>query len=188
MNLKLTIFPSKYKIAFINFGQFPIFVRWSDNNGKFGIFNGPTGTSTKIGHKTSVQFTVITGKCNSTIAASVALCRHSSGSCNLFVWTIMVTDHHFNAFKCYGRKYMLKWEFFYRFFFLRQRFHQTIGRVMDEPDERTLCWENTVLFIISCFQYLILGVVYSKGLPYRRPVYTNGDYHSLFFVLTVKSI
>lgn len=39
--------------------------------------------------------------------------------------------------------------------------------------ERTLCWENTVLFFVSCCQYLVLGVIYSKGLPYRQPLYTN---------------
>lgn len=44
----------------------------------------------------------------------------------------------------------------------------------DDDDEQTLCWENTVLFLVSCYQYLILGIVYSKGLPYRQPVFTNG--------------
>lgn len=44
----------------------------------------------------------------------------------------------------------------------------------DDENERVLCWENTVLFLVSCYQYLILGVVYSKGLPYRQPFYTNG--------------
>lgn len=43
----------------------------------------------------------------------------------------------------------------------------------DEFDH-ILCWENTVVFLISCYQYLILGVVYSKGLPYRQPIYKNG--------------
>lgn len=44
--------------------------------------------------------------------------------------------------------------------------------------ERTMCWENTVLFLISCFQYLVLGVVYSKGPPYRKPLHTNCKYQA----------
>lgn len=39
--------------------------------------------------------------------------------------------------------------------------------------ENVVCWENTILFLVSCYQYLILGAVYSKGLPHRQPLYTN---------------
>jgi hypothetical protein len=35
-------------------------------------------------------------------------------------------------------------------------------------------YENTVVFSLSSFQYLILAVAVSKGAPFRRPVYTNG--------------
>ncbi|NXI86770.1 AT132 ATPase, partial [Rhipidura dahli] len=34
-------------------------------------------------------------------------------------------------------------------------------------------YENTVLFCISGFQYLILAVAMSKGHPFREPLYTN---------------
>lgn len=34
-------------------------------------------------------------------------------------------------------------------------------------------WENTVLFTVSCFQYIILACVYSKGEPYREPLILN---------------
>ncbi|XP_031641127.1 probable cation-transporting ATPase 13A3 [Contarinia nasturtii] len=50
----------------------------------------------------------------------------------------------------------------------------TVGNNDDDDDESVLCWENTVLFLVSCYQYLILGVVYSKGLPYRQPLHRNG--------------
>lgn len=39
--------------------------------------------------------------------------------------------------------------------------------------ENVVTWENTVVFLVSCYQYLILGVIYSKGLPYREPLHRN---------------
>ncbi|CAH1173807.1 unnamed protein product [Phaedon cochleariae] len=35
------------------------------------------------------------------------------------------------------------------------------------------CWESTVLFLVSCFQYIVLATVYSKGLPFRQRLITN---------------
>ncbi|XP_058065557.1 polyamine-transporting ATPase 13A3 [Anopheles bellator] len=35
------------------------------------------------------------------------------------------------------------------------------------------CYENYTIFSISCYQYLILAVVFSKGAPYRRSLFSN---------------
>lgn len=35
------------------------------------------------------------------------------------------------------------------------------------------CHENYTIFVISCFQYIILAVVFSKGAPYRKSIFTN---------------
>ncbi|XP_022117134.1 polyamine-transporting ATPase 13A3 [Pieris rapae] len=42
------------------------------------------------------------------------------------------------------------------------------------PDiEQVLCWENTVIFIVTAFQYLIMACVYAKGWPFRQPFCAN---------------
>ncbi|CAJ0959803.1 unnamed protein product, partial [Ranitomeya imitator] len=43
-----------------------------------------------------------------------------------------------------------------------------------EHDEHNIKnYENTTLFYVSCFQYLIVAVVFSKGKPFRQPSYRN---------------
>lgn len=35
------------------------------------------------------------------------------------------------------------------------------------------CYENYTMFCISSFQYIILAFVFSKGAPYRKPLWSN---------------
>lgn len=61
-----------------------------------------------------------------------------------------------------------------------------------DPDgENIECFENTVLFLLSCYQYILVAVVFSVGPPYRQPVWSNGKSfqcirqrgHSSFFLI-----
>ncbi|XP_054745441.1 polyamine-transporting ATPase 13A3 isoform X2 [Anastrepha obliqua] len=35
------------------------------------------------------------------------------------------------------------------------------------------CYENYIIFAISSFQYIILAFIFSKGAPYRKPIWSN---------------
>lgn len=37
-------------------------------------------------------------------------------------------------------------------------------------------YENSALFLISCFQYILVAAVFSVGPPYRKPMWTNGEH------------
>lgn len=45
----------------------------------------------------------------------------------------------------------------------------------DNPEE-LVCQDNYAIFAVSVFQYITLAVVFSKGSPYRKPIYTNCEF------------
>lgn len=52
--------------------------------------------------------------------------------------------------------------------------------VFVEGENYLKCYETFAVFTVSMFQYIILALVFSKGKPYRKPVYTN-----LLFILSI---
>jgi len=58
------------------------------------------------------------------------------------------------------------------FFYLRSRIWY--GPVYPDPNEElSFSWETTTIFFVSCYQYLIMALVFASGPPYRKPFYTN---------------
>ncbi|XP_047272506.1 polyamine-transporting ATPase 13A2 isoform X18 [Homo sapiens] len=58
------------------------------------------------------------------------------------------------------------------FLTLAQPWFVPLNRTVAAPDNLPN-YENTVVFSLSSFQYLILAAAVSKGAPFRRPLYTN---------------
>lgn len=48
------------------------------------------------------------------------------------------------------------------------------------------CYENYSIYCISMFQYITLAIVFSRGKPYRRAIYTNGAF--MFSILLFTAI
>ncbi|XP_012274124.1 probable cation-transporting ATPase 13A3 [Orussus abietinus] len=45
------------------------------------------------------------------------------------------------------------------------------------------CYENYSVFCVSMFQYITMAVVFSKGKPYRKAIYTNRAFISSIFLM-----
>eukprot|EP00833_Pecoramyces_ruminatium_P003268 jgi/Orpsp1_1/1177300/evm.model.c7180000060877.1 len=61
---------------------------------------------------------------------------------------------------------------FYIFFWSRRQ--SWYEEPVQNGDGKTiLCYENTLLFYVSCFQYIVGALVFSVGPPYRQPITTN---------------
>ncbi|BGP17337.1 hypothetical protein JCM10213_007551 [Rhodosporidiobolus nylandii] len=60
----------------------------------------------------------------------------------------------------------------FTFFWIRSRDWYTPPTI--DPDELDIVsYENTSLFLLSSFQYILVAAVFCVGPPYRKPLYTN---------------
>ncbi|XP_025263819.1 probable cation-transporting ATPase 13A3 isoform X2 [Camponotus floridanus] len=47
------------------------------------------------------------------------------------------------------------------------------------------CYENYSVYCVSMFQYITIAIIFSRGKPYRRPIYTNSAFISSICLLTL---
>ncbi|KAK0400708.1 hypothetical protein QR680_015410 [Steinernema hermaphroditum] len=56
----------------------------------------------------------------------------------------------------------------------------------DEEDRRSM--QGTAIFCVSTFQYITLAIIYSKGFPYRKPIFSNLPMCASLVALTAVSV
>ena len=59
--------------------------------------------------------------------------------------------------------------------------------VTADPDDLA-SHDNYAVFASSVFQYITLSVVFSKGAPYRKPIYTNSNHFIIIFIYSIINI
>ncbi|XP_052286292.1 polyamine-transporting ATPase 13A3-like isoform X2 [Dreissena polymorpha] len=57
----------------------------------------------------------------------------------------------------------------------------------DEKEGQTPSWVNTVIFVVSTYQYITVAFCFSKGPPFRKRIYTNVPYMICLVFLLVFS-
>ncbi|KDQ21478.1 hypothetical protein BOTBODRAFT_25926 [Botryobasidium botryosum FD-172 SS1] len=75
---------------------------------------------------------------------------------------------------------------FWAFFWVRaQPWYEPPGPSSFASEElETFNYENTVLFLVSSFQYILVAAVFSIGPPYRQPMWTNAWLLASLIILT----
>ncbi|XP_064459602.1 polyamine-transporting ATPase 13A3-like isoform X2 [Ornithodoros turicata] len=57
-----------------------------------------------------------------------------------------------------------------------------------DEDEELACQDNYVVFAVSVFQYITLAVIFSKGHPYRKTIFSNYWFLSSLVLMTAMTL
>ncbi|XP_039307222.1 probable cation-transporting ATPase 13A3 isoform X2 [Solenopsis invicta] len=70
-------------------------------------------------------------------------------------------------------------------FYVVQRFSwYTRLNLLTKDTENNTCYENYSVFCVSMFQYITMAIIFSRGKPYRRAIYTNVAFMFSILLLT----
>ncbi len=56
------------------------------------------------------------------------------------------------------------------------------------PEENASCYENTAMFLLTLYQYLVCAMAFSISKPFRQPIYTNLWFTASLVILAVFNI
>ncbi|XP_053988390.1 polyamine-transporting ATPase 13A3-like [Hylaeus volcanicus] len=56
---------------------------------------------------------------------------------------------------------------------------------VNTEDDRYACYENYSVYCVSMFQYITMAIIFSRGKPYRKAIYTNIAFIVSIVLLTV---
>ncbi|XP_072036622.1 polyamine-transporting ATPase 13A3-like [Amphiura filiformis] len=58
----------------------------------------------------------------------------------------------------------------------------------DPHGKNNKCFETTSVFLLSCFQYIIVAFIFTPGVPYRQPIYKQYLYTAALVFITIITI